>query len=164
MNAATIADELNQPGAQRMLTKETLAYLAYAGPDGLPRVLPIGFLWTGFAIVVSTAATAPKVQALRDRPEVAITIAGGDTPSSSQAVSIRGTATVEIVDGVTEEYLESSRKAMQGEEAAQFEANVRSFYTQMARITITPHWARFYDYGTGRVPQFLQDLAAEAGG
>lgn len=164
MNAATVAEELNQPGAQAMLTKQTLAYLAYTGPDSLPRVLPIGFLWTGSAIVVSTAATAPKVQALVDRPEVALTIAGGDTPSSSQAVSMRGTATVEIVDGVTEEYLASSRKAMQGEEAAEFEQNVRSFYRQMARITITPTWARFYDYGIGRVPQFLQDLAAQAGG
>jgi hypothetical protein len=32
-------------------------------------------------------------------------------------------------------------------------------YDQMARIAITPHWARYYDFGAGRLPQFLQDLA-----
>jgi hypothetical protein len=30
--------------------------------------------------------------------------------------------------------------------------HVRSMYRQMARIAITPNWARFYDFGAGRVP------------
>jgi hypothetical protein len=28
-----------------------------------------------------------------------------------------------------------------------------------ARIAITPHWVRYYDFGAGRLPRFLQDLA-----
>jgi hypothetical protein len=28
----------------------------------------------------------------------------------------------------------------------------------MARITITPSWARFYDFGAGRLPTFLRRL------
>jgi hypothetical protein len=32
-------------------------------------------------------------------------------------------------------------------------------YERMARIAITPTWARFYDFGAGRVPRFLQELA-----
>jgi hypothetical protein len=35
----------------------------------------------------------------------------------------------------------------------------RKLYDQMARIAITPHWVRFYDFGAGRLPRFLQDLA-----
>ena len=34
----------------------------------------------------------------------------------------------------------------------------RSLYTQMSRIAITPQWARFYDFGTGRIPGFLLKL------
>ena len=39
-----------------------------------------------------------------------------------------------------------------------FEANVRALYKQMARITITPTWARYYDFGAGRLPTFLRRL------
>ena len=45
------------------------------------------------------------------------------------------------------------------EQARQFEAAVRSMYQQMARITIQPRWARYYDFGGGRVPGFLLKLA-----
>jgi len=34
-------------------------------------------------------------------------------------------------------------------------------YGQMARIAITPTWVRFYDFGAGRMPRFLQELAAQ---
>jgi hypothetical protein len=43
--------------------------------------------------------------------------------------------------------------------AAEFEQQVTGFYDQMARIAVTPSWARFYDFGAGRVPRFLQELA-----
>ena len=35
-------------------------------------------------------------------------------------------------------------------------------YPQMARISIEPQWARFYDFGAGRIPSFLSKLASEA--
>jgi hypothetical protein len=35
-------------------------------------------------------------------------------------------------------------------------------YPQMARIAITPSWVRFYDFGAGRMPRFLEDLADQA--
>jgi len=47
---------------------------------------------------------------------------------------------------------------MDAEQARQFEAQVRSMYQQMARITIQPRWARYYDFGTGRLPGFLLKL------
>jgi len=51
------------------------------------------------------------------------------------------------------------RNAADAEAAAQFEQNCRELYNQMARIAITPHWVRYYDFGAGRMPRFLQDLA-----
>jgi hypothetical protein len=51
---------------------------------------------------------------------------------------------------------------MDAEAAAQFEQNCRKMYDQMARIAITPRWVRYYDFGAGRFPRFLQDLAERA--
>ena len=44
---------------------------------------------------------------------------------------------------------------------AEFEQNSREMYDQMARIAITPHWVRYYDFGAGRMPRFLQELAEQ---
>jgi hypothetical protein len=163
MDRRDMDDELTNPGAQQLLESSSMAHLAYLGADSTPRVIPIGFYWTGDQIVVSTAASAPKVAALSVRPDVALTIDGGDTPGDARALSIRGRASIRIVDGVTEEYLASARKSMDAESAARFEQNCRELYDRMARIAITPHWARYYDFGAGRLPRFLQELVERTG-
>jgi nitroimidazol reductase NimA-like FMN-containing flavoprotein (pyridoxamine 5'-phosphate oxidase superfamily) len=128
-------DDLDHAGARELLRSQPpLARLAYTGRDGFPRVIPIGFLWDGERIVMSTAPTAPKVRALAARPQVALTIDTADPSASNQnpaarALLVRGMASIEIVDGVP--------------------------YTQSARISIEPTWARYYDFGSGRVPEFL---------
>jgi nitroimidazol reductase NimA-like FMN-containing flavoprotein (pyridoxamine 5'-phosphate oxidase superfamily) len=154
-----IDDELSATGAQELLASTSAAHLAYVGRDGTPRVIAVGFFWTGDQVVISSATTSPKVAALSARPDVALTIDAGDTPDQARALSIRGRASVEIVDGVVEEYLAAARKTMDTEAAAEFEQNVREMYEQMARIVITPHWVRYYDFGAGRMPRFLQELA-----
>jgi hypothetical protein len=68
-------------------------------------VIPVGFVWTGEQFVIATATTAPKVAALSARPDVALAIDAGDTPEQARALSIRGRASVQIVDGVVPEYL-----------------------------------------------------------
>ena len=37
-----------------------------------------------------------------------------------------------------------------------FEEAVRGIYKQMVRISIRPQWARYYNFGAGRVPKFMQ--------
>jgi hypothetical protein len=74
-------------------------------------------------------------------------------------LSIRGRASIEIIGGAVPEYLAAARKTMDTEAAAEFEQNARTMYDQMARIAITPHWVRYYDFGVGRMPHFLQELA-----
>ena len=154
-NDSAIAD-LRHPDAEQLLRSPDPARLAYDGRDGFPRVIPIGFLWNGSAIVVCTAPTAPKVKALRERPQIALTI--DDIGPPAKALLVRGIASIEIVDGVASEYLAAAAKSTSGDELAGFEANVRALYKQMARITITPTWARYYDFGAGRLPTFLRRL------
>jgi len=159
MERQEIEDELSTTGAQELLDSTSAAHLAYTAKDGTPRVIPVGYFWTGDEFVISTATTSPKVAALSARPDVALAIDGGNTPEQARALSIRGQAKVEIVDGVVPEYLAAARKTMDAEAAAEFERNVRAMYEQMARIAIAPRWARFYDFGAGRLPRFLQELA-----
>lgn len=157
-----IERELSADGAQELLASSSSAHLAYVAPDGTPRVIPVGVFWTGEEFVVSTAITAPKVRALSASPDVALTIDAGDTPGGARALSVRGRARVEIVEGVVPEYLAAARRTMDAEAAAVFEQNVRRMYPRMARIAITPTWLRFYDFGSGRIPRFLQELAQQS--
>jgi Pyridoxamine 5'-phosphate oxidase len=159
MERHDVDEELSTTGAQELLASTSAAHLAYTGTDGTPRVIPVGYFWTGEQFVISTATTAPKVAALSVHPDVALSIDAGGTPDQARALSIRGQATVEIVDGVVPEYLAAARRSMGAEAAAEFEQNVRAVYDQMARVAITPRWVRFYDFGAGRMPRFLQELA-----
>jgi hypothetical protein len=164
MEQPELDTELSARGAQDLLANARLARLAYLGGDGTPRVIPIGFLWTGGRVVVCTAATAPKVAALGARPEVALTIDAGETPAEARSVTIRGRADVEIVEGVPDEYLAAAGKLMDDEALAGFADACRALYDRMARITVTPHWARYHHFGAGPVPKFLADLADRAAG
>ena len=67
---------------------------------------------------------------------------------------------LETVDGVPDEYLEAASKSLDAEQRPEFEKQVRSVYDQMVRISIEPGWARFYDFGAGRLPGFLTRLVS----
>ena len=159
MERHDIDAELATAGAQELLTSTAMCHLAYLGQDGTPRVIPVGFYWTGEQVVISTAPSSPKVAALSARANVALTIDAGDTPDQARSLSIRGRAGVEIVDGLTDEYLANARRSLDPEAVDEFERNSREMYEQMARVAITPHWVRYYDLGAGRLPRYLQELA-----
>ena len=136
----------------------TAAHLAYNGPAGYPRAIPVGVLWNGERIIVCTATTSPKVAALSSRPNVALAIDSGDSPGGAKSLLIRGIASMETVAGVADEYIAMSAKSMDLAQQAEFEREVRKLYKQMVRISIEPQWARFFDYGAGRLPAFLDKL------
>ena len=155
MRPEEVTEVMHDPLAQELLHSAIPARMAYNGTEGNPRVIPVGFLWKNERIVVCTASNAYKVKALSANPKVALTI---DTEAPYRALLVRGTASVEIVDGVPPEYLEASRKAMNDEQQAQaFEAEVRSLYEQMARISIAPEWAKVLDFQT-RLPSAVEQL------
>lgn len=158
VDTTELAAELGHPDAQELLHNGPLARLAYNGRYGLPRVIPVGFYWNGEHIVVCTAPTSPKVRALSIRPNVALTI---DTVSADKSLSVRGIVSMETVDGVADDYLAAAKKTMHGDDLAEFERQVQSTYPQMVRILIEPEWARFYDFGSGRLPAFLAKLTGD---
>ncbi|MCA1835018.1 MAG: pyridoxamine 5'-phosphate oxidase family protein [Actinobacteria bacterium] len=146
-----------RPLAQELL-QSSLAHLAYIGRDGYPRVIPTGFLWKGGKFVVCTADNAPKVRSLQLNARVALTI---DTQTQPPHIlHVRGTATTEIVDGVPEEYLEASHKYFPPEQWEGFETQARGLYRRMARISITPEWAKLIDFETS-LPQAIEELLAQ---
>jgi nitroimidazol reductase NimA-like FMN-containing flavoprotein (pyridoxamine 5'-phosphate oxidase superfamily) len=155
MRPEQVTEVMHDPLSQELLHSAIPTRMAYIGTDGLPRAIPIGFLWKDERIVVCTSSNAYKVKALAANPKVALTI---DAEAPYRALLVRGTASVEIVDGVPPEYLEASRKAMNDERQAQaFEAEVRSLYEQMARISIAPEWAKVLDFQT-RLPSAVEEL------
>jgi Pyridoxamine 5'-phosphate oxidase len=160
MERDEVEGELGDEGAVALLRNATILRLAYTGLDGSPRVVPVGFLWTNGAIVICTTVTAPKVAALQERPDVALTIDIGDTPADAEALLLRGVAAIEIVDGVPAEYLAAVAKALPADAVAEFEASAAQVYDRMARISVVPSWARYYDFGAGRMPRFLRELAS----
>jgi hypothetical protein len=120
-----LARRNSRSGAPSMCTD--FAPLGRAHPDAseppgalLPprrRIRAIGstsFLWKDERIYVCTATSAPKVAALRERPQVAGVIDEGISSSDAKQLLIRGTAEVEIVDGVAPEYFEAAAKGGRG--------------------------------------------------
>lgn len=146
------------PYAQRMLTANIPARLAYTGLDGAPRVLPISWGWTGSELQMWTTPNAPKVRALRHDPRVAITLDTNDFPPL--VLLIRGTASLEVVDGVPQGYLDAGHKNIRDDQYDEWVAGVTGLYDQMVTIHVTPSWAKILDFET-RIPSAVEELIRE---
>ena len=133
MQPSEVAEVLDRPLSRELLDRD-LCRLAYVAPDGTPRVIPIGFAWTGEHVVVATLPGAAKVRALQQNPRVALTIdTQGQWPP--RALLIRGTARTETVDGVPDIYVEANRKLVPVKDFADWEQGVRALYQRMVVIT-----------------------------
>ncbi len=153
MDRKEVLETLNDPLAQELIRSNIPARLAYTGLDGFPRAIPIGFYWNGAQFILATSPKAPKVRALSAHPKVALTIDTVTFPPN--VLMVRGTASIEIVDGVPWEYLEASKKQVAADQWQAFETQVRATYKQMAKISITPEWAKVFDFVT-RAPSVTQ--------
>ena len=163
MTPDDVRTAMADPVAQRLLVSGDPARLAYIGRDGAPRVIPVGFHWTGETLVVGTAPRSAKVAALQANPAVALTVDTSPPVWPPNALLIRGRAEVSIVDGVFPEYVEGARKSIPAEAFPEWEASVHDFYDQMARIDITPTWVVIHDFET-RIPRAVEDLARARSG
>lgn len=156
MRPVRVTEILNDPLAQELLAAPIPARVAYVGLDGGPRVVPISVYWNGSDIVFASATNSAKVAALQANPRVALTIDTNVVPQN--VLLVRGTASLEIVEGVPDEYLHASRKVVGDDGMPQFEEQVRALYDQMVLITITAEWAKIMDFET-RIPQAVEELA-----
>jgi hypothetical protein len=156
MNRNDVTEVLSKPISQELLGSTIPARLAYTGLDGDPRVVPVAFHWNGAQLVVCTMPTMAKVRALRRNPRVAITI---DTQEQwpPRVLLVRGTASIDHVDGVPDEYVEASRKVTPAEVFEDWETGVRGLYDEMVRITIEPDWAKLLDFES-TLPKAVEDL------
>jgi hypothetical protein len=155
MERENVLEVLNRPLSRELLQSSIPARLAYTARDGSPRAIPIGFLWNGSAFVVATPPIAAKVRALQADPRVALTIDTNEFPP--KVLLVRGTASLEVVNGVPDEYLEASKKAVPAEGMEAFEQQVRGLYKQMVRISIEPTWAKLLDFET-TLPSAVEEL------
>jgi hypothetical protein len=140
---------LEHPVAQRLLQSRFPARLAYIARDGTPRVVPMQFHWTGEEVVLSCWPDDPKVAAIPLHPQVALTIDTAEPPFN--VLQIRGTAAVELVDGVSPETAAASIRYM-GQEAGQaWVEQATQLSPQTVRIAIRPTWVDVLDFET-RLP------------
>ena len=159
LNNATVTDILSDQVTLDLLDKEGLMRLAYTGADGAPRVIPLGYLFRDRQFIFCTVPSSAKVDALRADPRVAITIDAGQPLC---CLLVRGTAEVEIVPGVPDDYLAASWRNIPAEAHEQFEAQVRHLYDEMARVVITPTWARLLDFQR-TAPRAVERIVAAKG-
>jgi hypothetical protein len=142
---------LQDPVAQELLGSRELARLAYTWVDGTPRVVPLWFHWTGEALTFGSPARAPKLRALQQSPSVAVTIdASSGWPY--HALLLRGDATVDFLDDVSEEYAAAARRYFGDEQGAAWVGQLRG--QPMARISVRPTWVGVLDFET-RFPSAL---------
>ncbi|MGO1266826.1 MAG: pyridoxamine 5'-phosphate oxidase family protein [Microbacterium gubbeenense] len=158
MDHAEITRILTLPYSEQLLARDILR-MAYVSIDGSPRNVPMGFVWNGSEIVVCTTTNAPKLRHLRANPQVALTIDTEEFPP--KILLIRGSAALEVVDGIPEEYLSTNNVySMTPEQRAEWEAEVHSLYKQMVRIRITPTWVKLIDFES-TLPTAVEQLVAE---
>ena len=75
-------------------------------------IVPAASWWTGDTIVIATVVKSAKVTAIRKHPRVALCVDKPGMPP--RCLLVRGAATVDIVDGVPDEYVAGSRRQIAG--------------------------------------------------
>ncbi|HZC27222.1 MAG TPA: pyridoxamine 5'-phosphate oxidase family protein [Actinopolymorphaceae bacterium] len=155
MDKHDVTAVMSKPISQELLASAIPARLAYVGVDGDPRVIPIGYVWTGSDIVMFTVPKSAKVRALQQNPRVAITVDTEGFPP--HVLLIRGKASLTLMDGVPDQYVEAARRVVSPEQFDDWESGVRALYDQMVRITVELDWAKLLDFET-TIPKAVEDL------
>ncbi|GAA1693209.1 pyridoxamine 5'-phosphate oxidase family protein [Kribbella yunnanensis] len=158
MTPEEISTILAKPYSQQLLNGPEPARFAYDGLDGDPRVVPIGFWMEGGKLLIATVPKSAKVAALKKSPKVALTIDKGAFPP--KVLLLRGTAELELVQGVPEGYLVAGHKVMTDDQYGDWVAGVKGLYTEMTVITVTLTWAKLLDFET-TIPKAVEDLIKE---
>jgi hypothetical protein len=151
---------LQDPVAQTLLASRHPARLAYTWTDGSPRVVPMWFHWDGENVVFGGPPAAPKFQALRQDPRVAITIDQGDQ-FPYKTLLLRGRAVIDEVEGLSAEYSDSALRYLGAETGAGWLEQVKQLGPTMARIRVRPDWVGIIDF-EARFPSAIEKAMAAA--
>ena len=137
---------LQNPVAQELLHSKIPARLAYIWMDGTPRVVPIWFHWNGRELIMATPPKAPKLKALAKNPKVSLTIDDNNFPH--KVLLIRGTASLQQVDGIVPEYAAAAERYFGPEQGQAWIQQVRGIMSTMVKVTIAPEWVGVLDFQT----------------
>ncbi|HEU0164029.1 MAG TPA: pyridoxamine 5'-phosphate oxidase family protein [Thermomicrobiales bacterium] len=159
MNQADVLAVLNDPVSRRLIDSSNPVRLAYTGKDGFPRVVPLAFHWNGSQFVIGTIPGSAKTGTLAVNPKVAMTIYTTAFPPN--VLLVRGTASLELVDGVPDEYIEANRKQIPAGMFPEWQNGVRHLYKEMVLIKVTPEWAKVMDFET-RLPRSVEKAVRAA--
>src|SRR5436309_15365318 len=118
MATARIPAILADPVALDLVERQPIMQIAYAAADGGPRAVPVGYLLREGRFLFFTIPSSDKVAALHRDPRIALTIDRNPPPC---CLLVRGTAALHEEDGVPDQYLESSFRAMPTDQHAAFE-------------------------------------------
>lgn len=143
---------LQHPTSQELLQAKIPARLAYVWTDGTPRVIPIWFHWNEREFIMATPPKAPKLKALKKNPKVAFSI--DDNTFPHKVLLVRGTARLEIVEGIVPEYAAAAERYFGPEQGQAWVSQLRTLISSMVRITIAPEWVGLLDFQT-RFPSAL---------
>ena len=91
-----------------------------------------------------------KVAAIRKNPRVAFEIDTNDWPY--KVLSLRGSATVELVEGLTAEYAQAAQRYFGPEAGQTWVDQMGGLFKEMARISLQPDWVSILDF-EARFPQ-----------
>ena len=86
---------------------------------------------------------APKIEALKKNPEVALTI---DSTDPNKILLIRGTAVVDFVDGVAPEYAACAERYLGQEAGEEWTQQLDRMVNEMARFCVRPKWVGVLDF------------------
>ena len=135
---------LEHPTAQELLQATIPARVAYIAQDGRPRLVPVLFHWTGQEIVFTSWPDDVKVEALRAHPQVAMSIDTSEPPW--KVLSLRGLATVDIVEGVAAECLPIFSRYFGPDGGRAWVDRMEMMTDRMARIAFRPTWVEVLDF------------------
>jgi hypothetical protein len=142
---------LRTPTARDLLQRAIPARMAYVARDGSPRIVPTWFHWDGHEIAMATWVRGPhvhhparRIEDLRRRPDVALSIDTDDQPPA--VLQVRGRATVEVVEGIPTAYRLAAQRYLGPEAAAQYLAQLDEADVSMARIAVRPEWVGLVDF------------------
>jgi hypothetical protein len=79
-------------------------------------------------------------------PKVALTV--DETTFPPRGFMARGTASIDIVQGIPQEYIDASRRIVGEDLMPSWESEVRKNMSEMALISISPTWLKVVDFQT----------------
>jgi hypothetical protein len=93
---------------------------------------------------MGTPLKAPKVKALDQGAKVALTIDTDTWPH--KVLQIRGTVSVQTVDGVVPEYALAAERYLGVEGGKAWVEQAKALFPQMTRIVVRPDWVGLLDF------------------